>query len=45
MKLYEAKIKHDGYEAIYRQWADNADEAREKIAKMCGNPNIKIKEI
>lgn len=45
MKLYEAKIKHDNYEVKYRQWANNIDEAREKIVKMCGNPNIKIKEV
>lgn len=45
MKIYTAKIKHPTYEAEYRVRAESIEEAYAKIYKMCGVPNIKVKEL
>lgn len=45
MKKYYAKVKHTEHTAEYYVWAENIDEAREKIVFMCGIPTIKVKEV
>lgn len=45
MKLFTAKMKRTDCEVEYRIWATDEDEARKKLAYICGDHNIKIKEM
>ena len=45
MKLFTAKMKRTDCEVEYCIWAVNEDDAREKLFYICGDRNIKIKEM
>lgn len=45
MKLFTAKMKRTDCEVEYRVWAEDEKQAREKLAYICGDRNIKIKEM
>lgn len=45
MKIYKATLKRDNIEVEYTIKAEDKDTAIEKLYKICGQRNLKIKEL
>lgn len=45
MKIYKATLKRDNVEVEYTIKAEDKDTAIEKLYKICGQRNLKIKEL
>jgi len=45
MKIFVYEIKRDNYEVKYIQKAETKEEATRKIEAICGERNIRVKEI
>lgn len=45
MKIYKATFKRDNIEVEYTIKAEDKDTAIEKLYKICGQRNLKIKEL